>query len=89
MLTPLYTNQHNAKGATFRIYDTGCPVQIRNFTNTKPKKKRWPDAIGIGFAKCGTGSLAFLDCHPSIVFRKNEPNFFNEDVINRILQARG
>ena len=30
-----------------------------------------PDVIGIGFAKCGTGALAFLDCHPSAVFRLN------------------
>ena len=82
--------------------DTACPVQIRNFPMQNQPKKRFPDAIGFGFAKCGTGrdglnqkfhkiflilisklhminrfwtgfSLAFLDCHPNIVFRKNEP----------------
>ena len=31
----------------------------------------------IGFAKCGTGALAFLDCHSNIVTRSAEPVFFN------------
>lgn len=35
-----------------------------------------PDAIGIGVGKSGTGTLAFLDCHPNIVFRSTEPNAF-------------
>ena len=53
--------------------------------------------IGIGFAKCGTGSLDFLDCHPSsklyllsslfnkllfqVTFRTSEPKFFSTDKI--------
>jgi len=39
--------------------------------------KRWPDAIAIGTAKCGTGSLTFIDCHPEITFRHYEPDFYN------------
>ena len=27
-------------------------------------------------AKCGTGTLGFLDCHPNIAFRGTEPRFF-------------
>ena len=37
------------------VNDTACPVQIRNFPMQNPPKKRFPDAIGFGFAKCGTG----------------------------------
>ena len=33
--------------------------------------------VGIGFPKCGTGSLAFFDCHPKIVFREAEPDFWD------------
>lgn len=38
--------------------------------------KRWPDAIAIGVAKCGTGSLTFIDCHSKFTFRHYEPNFY-------------
>ena len=34
---------------------------------------KWPNIISIGFGKCGTGSLAFIDCHSEIVFRAVEP----------------
>ena len=51
------------------IGETACPFQIRKSNKSYPLKNRHPDAIGIGVAKSGTGSLAFLDCHPQIVFR--------------------
>ena len=35
-----------------------CPIMISNYTGVK--KRSFPDAIGIGFAKSGTGSLAML-----------------------------
>ena len=31
-------------------------------------KKRYPDAIGIGFAKSGTGTMVTFDCHSNIVY---------------------
>ena len=40
------------------------------------ERKRFPDAIGIGIAKSGTGSMAFLDCHSKIRFRALEPAVF-------------
>ena len=30
--------------------------------------KRYPDAIGIGFAKSGTGTMVTFDCHSNIVY---------------------
>jgi len=39
-----------------------CPYVIRSSNLTQ--RFRAPDVIGIGIAKCGTGSLSFLDCHP-------------------------
>ena len=50
--------------------DTACPVNIKS--SALKRERRFPDAIGIGAAKCGTGSLMFLDCHPNIVFRDQE-----------------
>ena len=44
--------------------------------NPEKGKIRFPDAIGIGIAKSGTGSLAFLDCHSKIRFRAYEPGVF-------------
>lgn len=35
-----------------------------------------PKAIGIGTAKSGTGTLAFLDCHPDIVYKDREPEAY-------------
>ena len=35
-----------------------CPLMISNYNGVK--KRAFPDAIGIGFAKSGTGSLAML-----------------------------
>ena len=37
----------------------------------------WSDVVGIGFPKCGTGSLAFFDCHSKIIFREAEPDFWD------------
>lgn len=41
--------------------------------------------IAIGTAKCGTGSLAFIDCHPNVVFREFEPDFFLFDDAHQTL----
>ena len=46
---------------------TGCPVTISKYSDEE-KVKRYPDAIGIGFAKSGTGTMAYFDCHPDIVY---------------------
>ena len=56
--------------------DTSCPVTpIERYQ--KPRRHRWPDAIGIGFPKCGTGAMGFIDCHSKLVFREAEPYFWN------------
>ena len=44
------------------------PYQKEN----QKKIKKWPDIIGVGFPKCGTGAMAFLDCHSEMVFREAE-----------------
>ena len=56
--------------------DTACPYQIRSTQDPAKQRKRFPDAIGIGIAKSGTGSMAFLDCHSKIRFRALEPGVF-------------
>ena len=56
--------------------ETSCPYQIRSTSNPQKERKRFPDAIGIGIAKSGTGSIAFLDCHSQIRFRALEPSVF-------------
>ena len=53
--TKTWTKLKNTKGNFWMVIDTACPVQIRNFPMQNPPKKRFPDAIGFGFAKCGTG----------------------------------
>ena len=50
--------------------DTACPFTFRN--ETRNRIKRWPDIIGIAAPKCGTGTMAFFDCHKKIVFREAE-----------------
>jgi len=57
--------------------DTACPM-THTERSTKKLTKKWPDAIGIGFPKCGTGTLGFLDCHSKFVFRNSEPYFWNK-----------
>ena len=58
--------------------DSACPLsQIKRFD--KKLTLRFPDAIGIGFPKCGTSALSFLDCHSKFVFRRNDPYYWNND----------
>ena len=58
--------------------ETACPMTLNeSHLDTKPFK-RWPDVVGVGMPKCGTGTLAFFDCHPAIVFREAEANFWLE-----------
>ena len=57
--------------------DTACPLTPKDRFKKK-LIKRWPDAIGIGFPKCGTGALGFIDCHSKFVFRESEPAFWNQ-----------
>jgi len=69
-----------------KLLDHACPMTIRG--GTGQLRHRIPDVIGIGFAKCGTGALAFLDCHPDITFRTTEPRFFaKEAMLDHILTA--
>ena len=53
--------------------DSACPFRRED----SRRISRFPDVITIGFPKCGTGSLAFFDCHPNIMFRESEPMFFH------------
>ena len=55
--------------------DTSCPLTIKSRLN-KTLVHRWPDAIGIGFPKCGTSVMDFIDCHPKLVFRSSEPYYW-------------
>ena len=57
--------------------DTACPLTRLN--ETRERVKRWPDIIGIGAPKCGTGTIAFFDCHSSIVFREAEGMVWHKD----------
>ena len=36
-------------------------------------------------AKCGTGTLGFLDCHPNIAFRGTEPRYFLDESTNEAI----
>ena len=55
--------------------DTACPIMPVRFDRVK----RWPDIIGIGAPKCGTGALAFFDCHSRIRFRESEGRMWTTD----------
>ena len=55
--------------------DTACP-SVKRTRLEKNLVFRWPDAVGIGFPKCGTGTLNFIDCHSRLVYRSAEPNFW-------------
>jgi len=69
-----------------KLLDHACPYTIRSSTETP--RHRVPDVIGVGFAKCGTGALAFLDCHPHVTFRTTEPRFFTKEaMLDRIIRA--
>ena len=62
--------------ASSRHRDTACPLTPKERLE-KDLKVRWPDAVGIGFPKCGTSSLGFVDCHSKLVFREAEPYYWN------------
>merc|ERR1712241_201987 len=69
-----------------KLLDHACPMTVRSGVGSL--RHRFPDVIGIGFAKCGTGAMAFLDCHPGITFRTTEPRFFSkEEMLDQILKA--
>ena len=53
--TPIYGKRKNAHESYWIVNETACPVQIRNYSPDNPPKRKWPDAIGFGFGKCGTG----------------------------------
>ncbi|CAG5108214.1 Oidioi.mRNA.OKI2018_I69.chr1.g3688.t1.cds [Oikopleura dioica] len=57
------------------VKHSSCPFTIRS--SNKTQKSRFPDVLGIGMAKCGTGSLSFLGCHPQIVYTHGELRFFS------------
>ena len=57
-----------------RKIETACPFQVR--FNSTDRRKRLPNAVGLGTHKSGTGALAFLDCHPNLVLRALEANAF-------------
>ena len=58
------------------VMEHACPVEIRK--SLEPLEKRLPDVVGVGFAKCGTGTLQFLDCHPGVTMRSSEPKFYTQ-----------
>ena len=60
-----------------------CPYFIRSSNQTQ--RFRAPDVIGIGIAKCGTGSLSFLDCHP----QSNIPFLFFLNIFSSYLYRPG
>ncbi|CAG5105391.1 Oidioi.mRNA.OKI2018_I69.chr1.g2090.t1.cds [Oikopleura dioica] len=69
------------------VRETACPVQIRR--SLEPLERRVPDVVGIGFAKCGTGTLQFLDCHPRVTMRSTEPKIYNSINTEIILKEMG
>ena len=76
------TPQHKDRHLKSVLGETSCPYQIRSTSNPQKERKRFPDAIGIGIAKSGTGSIAFLDCHSKIRFRALEPGVFKANYPN-------
>jgi|ERR1712130_507877 len=81
--------RHEVKDKAYyddKLLDHACPVTVR--ASVKEQKNRIPDIIGVGFAKCGTGALAFLDCHQRAVFRTTEPRFFDQrSKLQQIIKA--
>ena len=53
-----YKNVINNLRFAENLDNIACPIMISN--STEEKVRAFPDAIGIGFAKSGTGSLAML-----------------------------
>jgi len=51
--------------------DTSCPLA----QNEEGRIDKMPNLIAVGFAKCGTGSLSFLDCHSQIGIPRTTCNY--------------
>ena len=63
------------------LSDTACLAVLR--TSNLQRERRLPgsqvvnlsgamiflDFVAVGYQKCGTETLSFLDCHPNIVYR--------------------
>ena len=79
--TELWKEYRTKTGTHFEIMETACPIKIPNIGQ---KVKRYPDFITIGVAKAGTSTMSFLDCHPSIIYRDYETNFFTPPVSNHL-----
>ena len=59
------------------MLNTACPFTPKS-RFLKTLEQRYPNAIGIGFPKCGTSTMSFLDCHSSFVYRDGEAYFWND-----------
>jgi len=57
--------------ASYPHLNTACPMTSKSRISKK-LEQRWPDAIGIGFPKCGTSATSFIDCHSKFVYRDGE-----------------
>lgn len=77
-LAPKGSHNSNNIGAFAGLphLDTACPLTSKTRLSSN-RIQRWPDAISIGFPKCGTSALSFLDCHSKFVIRDSEPYFWN------------
>lgn len=69
------------------LSDTACLAVLR--TSTLQRERRLPDFVAVGYQKCGTETLSFLDCHPNIVYRAWEsPIFTNKTFRNLVLASK-
>ena len=83
----LLDEPHDKAANDIELLYTACPAIIRK--SKLDRVHRLPDVISIGYDKCGTETLSFLDCHPSIVYRAFEFDFFNnETIIDGIIAAK-
>ena len=62
----------NILDLTFKDFFFLSEKSIQTKKENQKRIKKWPDIIGVGFPKCGTGAMAFLDCHSDMVFREAE-----------------
>ena len=70
------TNPNNIGAfASYPHLNTACPMTPKSRL-VKNLRQRWPDAIGIGFPKCGTSATSFIDCHSKFVYRDGEGYFW-------------
>lgn len=58
--------------------DTACSMVTKETLAQAGFIQKWPDVISVGCAKCGTGSLTFIDCHPNVTFRHFEPVYYQQ-----------